>query len=199
VVEWLPEWLFEGQLTIFAILGAALVFLLIVWKKTPRTSYLVGCFVLAALAGAYFLLDFFVETDREKITHAFKEMSAGVQDRNVDRIFSQVSDTYNRHGQNKDSFRQASAGVINGRLVDQVVIWGWEYKPDYKEKESPSDARENIAHVNCMVKPVGSAGQNLYYIEAVMHRDSDGQWRLQSWEASDPFHNNSRVTVPYIP
>jgi len=32
---WLPEWLFEGQLLIYAILAAALIVLTIVWKQTP--------------------------------------------------------------------------------------------------------------------------------------------------------------------
>ncbi len=200
MIDWLPEWLFEGQLTIYAVLAVALIFLMIVWKQTPRTGYIVGILALIALISLYFVLDFTVQTDREQITNAVKEMSAGVQSGDVNRIFDNISDSYNRHAMDKATFRGLCNGVISSHVVDQVVVWGWDFPPDYKQKESEADKRENIAHVTFMAKPVGAQGQNLYQIEAVMHRDADGRWRLQSWEAFDPFHNSTGpIPVPYVP
>jgi hypothetical protein len=198
VIDWLPEWLFEGQLTVYAVLAVVLIVTLIVWKQTPRTAYLVCCLALVALIGLYWLLDYSRETDREQITHAIQEMSAGVQSSDVNRIFDNISETYNRHGMNKAAFRQVSAGVITSSIVDQLVVYSWDFPPDYKQKESASDERENVAKVSFMAKPVGRQGTNLYLIEAVMHRDSDGKWRLQTWEARDPFHNGGPLQVPYL-
>jgi len=54
--------------------------------------------------------------------------------------------------------------------------------------------------VRFMAKPVGANGQNIFLVDAVMHLDSDGKWRLQSWEVFDPFHNGTTpVTVPEVP
>jgi hypothetical protein len=196
---WLPEWLFEGQLLIYAILAAALVFLTIVWRQTPRKSYLAGIIALAVLIVLYYALDMLVVTDREQIRHALNEMSAGVEARSIGRIFDNVSDTYNRHGMTKESFRQVSTSVINGRHVDRLAIWGFEFAPDYKQKESQSDARETVAKVRFQAKPEGANGTNLYQVDAVFHRDTDGKWRLQSWEVFDPFHESGALMVPEVP
>lgn len=199
MTEWLPEWLFEGQWTVYAVLAVALIVLIVIWKRTPRTAYLFSCLAVVALIGLYWLLDFTAETDRERVTHAVQEMSAGVQSGDIDRIFENVSETFNRHGQSKASFRQVCTNVINSKIVDRVAVYQWEFAPDYKSKESPSDERENIAKVSFMAKPEGRQGQNFYLIEAVMHRDSDGKWRMQSWEAFDPFHNEKGpLRVPYL-
>jgi hypothetical protein len=199
-MNWLPDWLFEGQLTVYAVLAAALIFVLVLWKQTPRRSYLIGGVALAMLLGLYFLLDVFVQTDKEQITHAVREMSAGVESHNVDRIFSQVSDTYNRHGLTKSEFRQASARIIEGGMVERLAVWGWEFEPDYRKKESASDKRETLAHVRFMAKPEGANGQSIYLVDAIMHLDVDGKWRLQSWEVFDPFHDGTTpVTVPQMP
>jgi hypothetical protein len=200
VTEWLPEWLFEGRPLVYAALLGALVFLAFVWKQTPRSGYLVTGGVLAAVIGLYFLLDVLVETDREQIEHSVADMTAAVEARNVDRIFSHVSESYNRHGMNKAGFRSAVTGVVDGRHVDRIAVWGWEFAPDYKTKESASDPRDNVGRVRFMAKPVGPDGQNLYQVDAVMHRDADGKWRLQSWEVFDPFHNSTApMAVPYVP
>jgi ketosteroid isomerase-like protein len=199
MIEWLPEWLFEGQFLVYAILIATLIFMGIVWKQTPRRAYAVTVFVLVGLIALYCLLDFLVETDHEQITHAISEMSAGVQAKDVNRIFDSVSKDYNRHGLDKDGFRQMTSSVITGNIVDRVAIWGYDFAPDYKEKSSPSDARENIAHVNFMAKPVGGDKGMTYLIKAVMRRDADGKWRMQSWEAYDAYHESKEpLHVPYL-
>lgn len=197
--EWVPEWLFEGQLTVYALLAVALVCTLAIWKKTPRKAYLFCGVAVVVLMALYCLLDFLVQTDREQIRSAIEEMSAGVQAHNVDRIFSQVSDKYNRRGSNKDAFRSACAAAINGQHVDRVAIWAFEFPADYKQKESPSQERSGVAKVSFMAKPEGPNGMGLYRIDAVMHRDADGKWRMQSWEASDPYHEGSTaMRVPYL-
>jgi hypothetical protein len=196
---WLPEWLFEGQLLIYAILAAALIVLTIVWKQTPRKSYLAGIIALAVSIVLYYVLDRAVVTDREQIVHALNEMSAGVEARSIGRVFDNVSDTYNRHGMSKESFRQVSSSVINGRHVDRLAIWGFEFASDYKQKESQSDARETVGRVRFQAKPEGANGTNLYQVDAVFHRDTDGKWRLQSWEVFDPFHETGPLKVPEVP
>jgi hypothetical protein len=199
-LDWLPEWLFEGQLTVYAVLAVLLAFMLMVWKQTPRRLYLAVCLSLVALIGIYFLLDIVVQTDREQVRNSVQEMSAGVKAHDINRIFAQVSDTYNRHGSSKAEFRSASEGVINPRLVEEMAVWGWEFAPDYRSKESASDARENVAHVRFMAKPTGASGTSIYLVDAVMHRDTDGKWRLQSWEVFDAFHNDtSPLKVPQVP
>ena len=133
MLESLPEWLFEGQLLVYGVLGAALACLVIVWKQTPRKPYLAGIVGLVALIGVYFLLDVLVQTDREQISKAIKDISAGVEQRSVARVFENVSDSYNRHGSTKATFQQTVSGIIGGRHVDRVAMWDYEFAPGYKQ------------------------------------------------------------------
>jgi hypothetical protein len=195
----LPEWLFEGQLAVYATLGAALIVLIVIRQRMPRTVYLIAFVVVAALTGLYGLLDALVETDREQITHVFQQMAAPreppaersqvpFEEIDYDRIFMHVSDRYNRHGVDKPVLRSIAGAMQDCR---QVSVRGFEYAPGYKQKESPSDERETIAQVRFMVQFATGRGmrQFVYVIKAVMHRDADGEWRLQNWEAFDPVHD----------
>lgn len=194
---WLPEWVFEGHLSIYAVLGATLIFVAVIWKQTPRPVYLYCMGLLAVLIGLYFLLDRLVVTDREQITAAFQEMSAGVRARNLDRIFEHVSDSFNRKGLNKAGFRAASDAALRSQRVDEVVVWGFEYPSDYKEKENPDDETPNVARVSFMAKAVGDSQIGLWQVHATMHRDPDGKWRLQNFTVFDPYHNQTQpVSVP---
>ena len=72
-------------------------------------------------------------------------MSAGVEAHNVDQ---HLQPRYRRPitatALSKAALPAARPrGVIDPRLVDQMAVWGWEFPPDYKKKESASDAREN--------------------------------------------------------
>jgi hypothetical protein len=215
MVEWLPEWLFEGQLTVYAVLGAAFVFLFALWKKHRRRAYLVAWCVPVALVVVYLALDILVETDREQITRVFQEIAAEKTLRDLslkaqdgyapivpvdyDRIFSHVSDSYNRHGMNKDELQQVARATSS---FQNITVSDFEFPPGYKEKESPADERENIARVRFLLKLSVANGmwENVSAIEAVMHRDADGRWRVQTWEAFDPKRTPETVVrVPNLP
>src|SRR5262245_16720094 len=111
----MPRWLAEEPTTVYTILGAlALIVLALGWKfrdhtipigsgkdrrKPPRSLSalaLSGLIValLAALAGGVRLIDYLVITDREQIEQAVREMAAGVNERNTERVFRHVARTF---------------------------------------------------------------------------------------------------------
>ncbi|HMC64028.1 MAG TPA: hypothetical protein VKI65_03745, partial [Gemmataceae bacterium] len=115
------DWLFEGLSAVYLLLATAAVILLVVWWRTRRRKYAVVIGVIAALAGAYYLLDIAVETDREQIQRKVQELAAGVHEHRLERTFAQVSDSFRRRGRTKEAFRQAADQVI-GR-VREVRVW----------------------------------------------------------------------------
>jgi hypothetical protein len=186
------DWLFEGRLPVYIALAAAAVLLYFFWRQSRRRVFLYAAGACLALVAAYFLLDKFVETDREQIGRKLQEMSAAVRAGDVDRIFANVSDDFKRGTANKAGFRQQAERVIRGG-VNEVEIWNVTVADD------PSGGP---AGVEFFAKPRGGIadGTAFYLIRARMKRDPDGQWRLQGFDAFNPYSDsNTPLQIPELP
>jgi ketosteroid isomerase-like protein len=195
-----PEWLFEGQLVVYFVLAVGAVLCGWLWWGSRRSGPLIGLAVCVALIAIYFLLDRLIETDREQISHNLQTMVDAVATRDVNRIFSFVSEDYQRGSANKATFRNDVERLINGGVVSEVVIWDVTFPRDYAKKANPEDARATLATVSFRAKPRSPQGTTIdYRVEGQMKRDSDGRWRLIGFKAFDAYKDSAQeIVVPQM-
>src|SRR5437879_6139718 len=94
-------------------------------KKRPSTkAILIGLSVLALLLLIGLrAADYFLESDTEQIDRKLHEMSAGVHERNMDKVFRHVSESFRVGSTNKAAFRQLADGAIQRQDITDIEIW----------------------------------------------------------------------------
>jgi hypothetical protein len=183
------DWLFEGRLSVYIPLIAAALVCLVVWKQTPRRIFLLGFAAAALLAGAYFLLDLAVETDREQIERKTKEMAGGVRAQNIAAILGHVSGDFRHGSMTRELFDHFAESAIRGHRVEEVEVWDFHFPDDFRGPfRIPSTGRDTlVARVSFTAKPKGGmASEAFYRCEAQFVRDPDGQWRLFDFRIFNP-------------
>lgn len=178
------DWLLEGRISVYVSLGAVALVLLLVWVQTRERLYLYALILCGVLAGLYFVLDRAVETDREQVTRKVREMAAGVRARDVNAIFTHISERFNRGGVNKAAFRELVDGFLRGRRIDEVEVWDFDFRPNRLQGEQ-TPAEE--IRVSFMAKPKGGVAVGEFgRCEARFVHDPDGQWRLIDFQVFNP-------------
>ena len=118
------DWLFEGHLSVYLLLAAAVVLGAVVSAQTRDRRWLAAAVVFAALAGLYCLLDFAVETDREQIQRKVYAMAAGLKaPANLDAVFQNVADDiHSTFGDGKATLREQARQQIQTWNITEVRI-----------------------------------------------------------------------------
>ncbi|MHB1423716.1 MAG: hypothetical protein ACYC3I_11085, partial [Gemmataceae bacterium] len=167
------DWLFEGRTSVYVILAALVVFLLLVWWQM-RKRWLIHVVVIAAgLIGLYALLDKAVETDREQLVRKIKEMVAAVNARNIDALFENISDNFRSpQGKDKQQLRAVIANFLQTGTVENVRIW------DIACEDAPSRERPP-ARVFFNAKADSVRELPPTACEATFDFDPQHGWRLQ--------------------
>ena len=201
----MSDWLFEGRPTVYVILAAAAVLLFVAWWQTRKRPWLYATVAFLALIGLYFLLDRLVETDREQIVRKVEEMSAGVRERNVERIFANVSEQFRLNNQNRATFRAFAEQAIRRGQVTEVKAWDFQFPDDFRTKVrrtgTTGPQELDAARVAFTVKPEGPGlGAPFFRCEATFVRDPDGQWRLFTFQLFQPgVDSNQPFQIPQLP
>jgi len=194
------NWVFEGRLTVYLVLAGLAVLCLVAWQQDRRRQqWLTGCWVFVGLAGAYFLLDLFVQTPHKQISRRLHRMAEVVGRSDLDPqakgslIFEHISPRFRRHGVSRDQFQQAVTSAIG--LVSDLTIWDLQF---------PSDANPGTEEtsVTFKAKPKGAVTGSLafYLVEARFIRDDDGQWRLGDFEVFNPaVDSHTPLQIPGLP
>ncbi|HLW65576.1 MAG TPA: hypothetical protein VKS79_09680 [Gemmataceae bacterium] len=161
-------------------------------KKTasPRTKLFavagVGLLLLLALG----LCDYLFESDREQVVRKLKEMSEGVQHRDLNRVFNNVSESFQWHNAKKADLRKLADSALNSGQVTELKIWNVQLKP--------VESGATKANVEFNFKVEGSFNNSAFYLcKATFVKDPDGQWRLQTFDVFNPaVDTNTPITVP---
>jgi hypothetical protein len=173
------DWLFEGRTSIYVILAALTVFLLLVWWQTRKRWLLLGVLVVAGLIGLYALLDKEVETDREQLVRKVQELAAAVNARNLDALLANVSNNFRSpRGKDKQQFRDFVAPYINQGIVQNVRVW------DIVCVDTPS--REHPPARVFFSAKAESGRELLADCEAIFDFDPQHGWRMQSLRLLKP-------------
>jgi hypothetical protein len=168
------DWLFEGRTSVYAVLAALAVFLLVIWWQTRKRWLLLGVAVAAGLIGLYALLDKAVETDREQIVRKVNEMAAAVNARNLDALFENISENFRTPlGKDKQQFRGFVEHYVNGGIVQNARVWDIEFE-DRPSPEHPP------ARVFFRAKAEESGRALFADCETTFGFDSQHGWRLRS-------------------
>jgi hypothetical protein len=192
------DWLFEGRTAVYVSLAAAGIVMLVALAQRRKRLWLIGVVLAAVLAGLYFLLDRAVETDREQVVRKMQTMAAAVQPRNLEAIFSHISDRFNRNGVDKARFRQLASRAIS--QVDEVEVWDFTFPENFRGTvQLPGEAAPaETIQVHFMAKPKGgmALGGPANPVEARFVRDPDGQWRMVNFQVFNPVITNQPEAIP---
>ena len=201
----MSDWLFEGRPTVYVILAAVAVLLFVAWVQTRKRPWFYAAVASLALVGLYFLLDRLVETDREQILRKVEEMSAGVRERSVDRIFANVSEQFHLNGSGRAAFRQLADRALRTGEVTDVTVWDFAFPEDFRTRVRRTGTagapEQDGARVSFMVKPQGPRlGAPFFRCDATFVRDPDGQWRLFTFQLFQPgVDSNQPFQIPQLP
>jgi hypothetical protein len=193
------DWLVEGRNSVYVVLAAVAVVLLLVWERTRERLYLYALIAVCLLAGLYFALDHLVETERKQVTRKVREMAAGVRARDVNAIFTHISERFNRNGVGKAAFRDLVDGLLRTRRIDEVEVWDFDFTTPVTSVQVPGESAPVPAiRVSFMAKPKGGVAAGEFgRCEARFIRDPDGQWRLFDFQVFNPaVDSNSPWQIP---
>ncbi len=171
------DWLFEGRLTIYVLLGlTALGLLYCWWKQQNKRIYLIGAAFALALMALYFLLNIAVETDSEQIVRKVKEMADGIGRRDLDATFAHISDNFRSpHGKNKQALREFTRATRASEMVSNIAVWDFHFR-------TPPDRASGRAEIIFQFKPTGAVDNALggawFNCAAEFDHDSAHGWRL---------------------
>jgi hypothetical protein len=149
------------------------------WNRRQARYVWVGAVCIVLVAGLWFLSSRY-ESDGQQVTRKIDEMGKGVEARDLDRIFANISNSFRFENLDKKGFRKGAEDIIHRRDVTQVLVW--EFAVDSLSREK----RE--ANVTFRAKPKGNfAGENYYLVRAHFVLDPDDQWRMQTFQVFNPF------------
>jgi hypothetical protein len=198
----MPSWLVDDPVNVLTVLALLALGLGVIWwirrgedygkkkltwlkglkarRLTLNQCCAMGLACLGFLGVVVLLLYFFVDSDDKRIRRAIKEMSAGVKEQNVDKIFAHVSERFSLMGQGKSSYRSAVERHIRNGDITDISVW------DFDQAKLSEDVKGGKT-IEFTVKPKGTISQGVFYrCLATFVRDSDGQWRLQTFVVSMP-------------
>jgi hypothetical protein len=169
------DWLFEGSVAVYVLLGGTAALMLSLWWRSRRRRWLYGAAGAAALIGVYFLLGRFVDTDKKRLERTIETMAAAVRAHDVDVIFEHVSEQFRSpQGRSKEQFRELVRGRING--VQSFTI----RRLDFPEGVSRSAGTARAVFlVNVDHPEVGRASEISFRCEATFDFDPQRGWRLR--------------------
>ncbi|MFO0881504.1 MAG: hypothetical protein U0840_29745 [Gemmataceae bacterium] len=183
------DWLFEGRIVVYALLGVAAATLAALWMRDRRRPWLLGLLALALLAGGYVLLDRLVETRQEQVSRKLQEMAAAVAARNAEAIFRHISDRFRFQGMNKAQFRSYVESALRQGGVSELIIWNVQ-------------RLDETGQVAFNAKPRGylTGTDAPYLVRARFVEESGGQWRLESFQIYNPYVNTTQpLEIPALP
>jgi hypothetical protein len=172
----MPDWLVEGDTTVYALLALLGVIFVALWWQSRNRGYVIAAGIVGVLLLGYFLLDRLVESDREQMIRKVREIAAAISSRNPDAAFAHVSDDFRRGGVDKKGFRNFADGRVRSGFVSDVVVW------DCNVTEQNRANRRGA--VECYFKVHGSFGETPpgAFVRVVFKLDNDGQWRVQDFD-----------------
>jgi ketosteroid isomerase-like protein len=186
------DWLFEGRIAVYCLIGVAAVILFLVWWRTRKRNVLLAAAAVAALAVGYFVLSQFVETPRKQVERKLQEMASAVSARDADGIFKHIAKDFKFRGMDRPQFRGYVDTALQRGIITELVIYDVEWPDGGDGRSRP---------VEFMAKPKGPVlgDQPAYRVTAKFVREGDGQWRMQSFEAYNPVAGKEPMSIPNLP
>jgi hypothetical protein len=189
------ESLVDHPVPIYVVLGLLALGLLVGLWATRKRGYALGLGVVAVLAFLFWLFTFLMPTDQKRIVGAIQDMRAGVQKRNTEQIFRNMSRDFRIGGLGRAAFRTVVEQALNRSEVDDVEVWDF----DQAQVARAPGGTTGTASIGFMVKPKSSGlpDDRFFRVQADFVLE-DGQWRMKGFEVRDPVANQP-VPIPHVP
>jgi hypothetical protein len=136
-----------------------------------------------------------VETDREEIERKLGEMAEAVQKGDVSGIFKHISSRFQLGTCDRAAFRGLVEDTIRRGEIEVVEYWDPEIPEDRPDPEAPPDIPSMKIFFRVKPKGPGIPQEYSFFCRARFVRDADDQWRLQSFQVSDPV-GDSHIPLP---
>ncbi len=185
------DWLFEGQLTVYILLGAALGLALALWWNDQRQRHwLVVAAIALVLLGVYYLLDRVVVTKRENLQQTVQAMTDCVKDHKLDIAFAHISDQFRTPaGRTKDEFRNLAEDEIRTGRVKGVKIWDIQF-PNGVQR----DRETRVTFLFKLQADLGGKEEMYFLCDALFAWEPPHGWRMRSCRIMDPTKEKEEVT-----
>jgi len=172
----MPEWLVEGDTTVYALLALVGIICAALWWQTRKRGYAIAAILVAVLALGYYLVDRSVESDREQMIRKVREIANAISNRNLDAAFAHVSEDFRRGGVDKRGFRNYAESRQRSGYASEVVVW------DLNVTEH--DRKSRHGRTECYFKVRGSFGETPpgAFVRINFNFDPDGQWRVKDFD-----------------
>jgi ketosteroid isomerase-like protein len=163
--------------------------LLFAWRRTRKLSYLLATVVGLLLVVGYAILTHVVVTDHQKIIDVVNSSALAVEKKDLATIERNMASDFRWFSKNKKTgVEWAAERIRNGDVTDVKV---WDVTVDSLDKV------KGTAHVSCMAKPHGRLSEAAHFrIEAVIVRESDGKWKVQTFSVFNPFVDATKPIQP---
>jgi hypothetical protein len=182
------DWLYEGRISVYVLLAVAAVVLLYAGRKTQKRGLLLAGGLVALLLGVYFLLDRFVETDREQIKRKLeRDLPDAVTKRDTDRVLGTFSEKFTVWGMTKPEFRTYVDRGLKESWFTELLIWNIQFP------NGMTPGPDGTVHVDFDAKPKGGrvGDPPHFHVESTFVRDPDGQWRMSTFKVFNPMVNSN--------
>jgi hypothetical protein len=179
----MPSWLVEDPTPVYILLAVAVAVLAAAYWNTRKRAYLFGIAGVLLLAGAVWLIDFLVVTEREKLNATVASMGRALRALDTDRVFQHISESFEYGGMKKAGFQETVRRGIRQFQVQDLQIWNVEIRDLNPEKRTAK------VEFNAKAKGNWSGGADYYLVEADFALEPDGQWRMRHFTLHNPFAN----------
>ena len=180
------DWLYEGRLSVYILLGVTALALLYLAWQTRRRSFFIASGLVVGLIGLYFLLDKLVETDREQVRRKLLAMADAVKDHDTDGVVSLLSSQFSVWGMNRAEFRKYVDTALHDGSVDELTIWDIQFP---REETPPPEGTLKVAF-SARPKSGRYAVTPHFLCDALFVRESDGEWRMKEFKYYNPLTNS---------
>jgi hypothetical protein len=175
----MSQYFIESPTWAYFLLGALAIILVFAFAITRRVLYLGLVPLLAVLALGFFLLDYFVESDREHVVRLTKEMMAAAERNDLEGFGKHISENFLSGSATKAALLQRARPVLPQLKSVRA-----------RQFEVVSETMGRILNVACMVDAKGTVDgfpldDQPAYLKLTFIQDDDGVWRVRRFEVYD--------------
>ncbi len=149
------------------------------YVRVTRARLVILAALLAA-AGVYFLVDWLIVTDKERVERTLGELARAVEENDAAAVTSRLDASFRLGGMNADEFAAWYAGVLERLKVKRVGLYDCTVTLDDKDPDAASAA---VMTILAMDRPPGD-----YRIDwrLEFRRRNKTEWKLAGVRAWQP-------------
>jgi len=187
----MTSWIIDNSTFLYIFFAILFVAFATFWWRHQRPVNVIAPAVILCMIAALWGIAHFVDTDAKQIQRAVEEMGAGVESRDLNRIFENISQDFHYSGLGRAEFRSRSNQAMNSWNVEDVIVWDFEADSISREKRS--------AQMTFKVKAKGNwrGSETFYLCRAEFVLEPDGKWRMRGFKLFNPYVNTTQeVGIP---